>query len=480
MAPRPALRLGVVYGRRRFGKSFLLRRLVEAAGDGGLYHLALDEESRPALDRFATAVAALEPIPPPLRFEDWSAALRYALERLGRGRAEPRLLVLDEYPYLRRTSPEIDSAIQSLMDAAASGALGRDWHGPVTLIVCGSAMSVMTELLSGTAPLRGRATLDMPLAAFDFRESRGLWAIDDPMTAFALHAIVGGAPGYRDLTAGVEVPERSDGLGAWLAATVLNPSHALFREDEYLLREDPRVTRQSLYYSLLNAIAGGSATPTEIAARIGRRATDIAHHLGVLLSAGFVTRDEDLLADRHPTYQIADPIVRFQGLITRRHRDLLEDRRPGQVWELAQEAFRSKILGPHFETVCRLWTMRYAAETTLGGPIGPVRRLQVNDPRGGNFELDVTAATYESRARRNKTIQVLGEAKSAAQGCGMGDLDRLDLCADLLRQRKGVAVSRSAKRVLFSRHGFSPELSAAARDREDVELVDLQRLYDGN
>ena len=31
------LRLGILYGRRRYGKTFLLRRLVESVG--GIYHL---------------------------------------------------------------------------------------------------------------------------------------------------------------------------------------------------------------------------------------------------------------------------------------------------------------------------------------------------------------------------------------------------------------------------------------------------------
>ena len=35
---------------------------------------------------------------------------------------------------------------------------------------------------------------------------------------------------------------------------MLNPSHVLFREDEYLLREDPRVTDEAAYYSLLQAV----------------------------------------------------------------------------------------------------------------------------------------------------------------------------------------------------------------------------------
>ena len=53
------LQLGVVYGRRRQGKSFLLRRLVAARG--GIYSLALEEARRPALERFGRSVAeALE------------------------------------------------------------------------------------------------------------------------------------------------------------------------------------------------------------------------------------------------------------------------------------------------------------------------------------------------------------------------------------------------------------------------------------
>ena len=40
--PAPGLRLGIVYGRRRQGKSFLLRRL--AAATGGFYYQALEHE----------------------------------------------------------------------------------------------------------------------------------------------------------------------------------------------------------------------------------------------------------------------------------------------------------------------------------------------------------------------------------------------------------------------------------------------------
>lgn len=66
----PPLRLGIVYGRRRFGKSFLLRRLTETTG--GLYHLALQEERRSALDRFAATVSRRVAGAPPTSATTWS------------------------------------------------------------------------------------------------------------------------------------------------------------------------------------------------------------------------------------------------------------------------------------------------------------------------------------------------------------------------------------------------------------------------
>lgn len=474
---RPGLRLGIVYGRRRFGKSFLLRRLVEATG--GAYHLALSEERRPALDRFANSLGRQLRWAPPQMFRDWSDAVGQAVSLLGSRGTGPHVLVIDEYPYLQQVSPDIDSAIQALMDEAAAGHLTEKWTAPVSVILCGSAMSVMTKILSGTSPMRGRAALDMPLAQFDFRQARGYWGIDDLETAFTIDTVVGGAAGYKDLTADVGIPNRPDELPAWLAATVLNPSHVLFREDEYLLREDPRVTDEAAYYSLLQAIAGGRTAPTKIAEALAKTLNDIKHHLGVMTTAGFIVRHEDLLADRRPLYRVADPIVRFQHLINRRNRARLEDRRALEVWADAEATYRSQIVGPHFESMCRQWTDRYASEVTLGGAAGPSASLQVNDRREQqSFELDVVALARRAGTNPTKAIQLIGEAK--AHQIDVDALERLDRLNDLLTGRAGVTQSPTAKRLLFSVQGFTADLDAAARARPDVELVDLERLYEGD
>ena len=178
--PDPAMRLGIVSGRRRHGKSFLLQALSEQVG--GLYVTAVREEGRlPAIQRFSDAVAGHAGLRPgSLRLTDWRDVLSNALDVAAR--SPHSLLVIDELPYLLQHSPEIPGLLQQLYDERQRGA--RADAGPGSrLILCGSAMSVMHELLSGTKPLRGRAVVDLRLGAFNYRDSRAFWQIEDPLTA---------------------------------------------------------------------------------------------------------------------------------------------------------------------------------------------------------------------------------------------------------------------------------------------------------
>lgn len=475
----PGLRIGLLYGRRRTGKSFLLRRL--AAATGGLYHMALEEEPVPALQRFAGRVAGALRIPADaLRFADWEQALRTATGVSSpAGPGDPAgpsggfgLIVIDELPYLLGGSAgsAIPSILQMLVDDS------RELPGPPRrVIVCGSALAVMTQLLSGTKALRGRAELDLLLRPFDYRTAAGFYQSPDPQTAFLLHAVFGGSPGYRDLLP--FLPEHAGDVDRLLAATVLNPAHALFNEAGYLLREDPRVTDRALYHSVLAAIAGGMRTPTAVGGVVGRDARSLIHPLEVLTSAGLVIREDDLLLQRRPRLRLADPIVTFHQLITLPRLATFEDRLTEQGWAEARTAFDSGVLGPHFEHLAREWVRRFAGPDALGGPVGEVGSTVVNDPSGRvQHEVDVVAlAPGQWRQANRPTIRVLGEAKASQSPRGLPDLERLDRIRAVLTGRGADAAE--AKLLLFGRNGFSADLVAAAGRRNDVELVDLDRLY---
>lgn len=469
--PQPGLRLAVVTGRRRHGKSYLLRRL--AAGFDGLYHQARELEKPQALAEFGLDVADhLDLDPGAVRPDTWEAALRLALglrrgaARAGRRRAAgARLLVIDELPYLLAHAPELPSVLQLLYDEAA----GEPDAPPTTVILCGSSLSIMRELLTGTQPLRGRAQLEMTLPPFDFRTARRFWGIDDPQVAFEVDAILGGTPGYRQLVTAAPPTSQAD-VGAWVVSQVLNPASALFNEQSYLLREDPRNLDRAAFNSVLNAIAAGHHTQKAIGASVGRDHNALKHPLGVLESAGFVRRVDDVLTARRPLYFLTDPIIRFSQAVIDPHRARLEEREAADVWRSSAAAYSSQVLGPHFEHLARVWTARFSGER-WGVTLGEVGPAVINDASSrSQHELDVVALE-----RDGSRIAVIGEAKATTRQRTTADLRRLERVRALLDDDAGRAAD--ARLALFSRTGFQESLVVEAATRPDVHLVDLGALY---
>jgi uncharacterized protein len=464
-SPGRGMRLGIVRGRRRQGKSFLLRRLAKAAG--GFYYQAVEEDRRQAFDGLGRALGEHLDVPGRrLAFASWDDALRAVADLGAKQRA---LVVLDEFPYLLAHSPELPSALQRVIDAS------RDTGGSVRIVVCGSALSTMATLLTGTQALRGRATLDLVVSSFDFRTAAQYWDVDDHETAFHIHAILGGTPGYRDLLP-LAAPRRMRDLSRWLEVGPLNPSSALFREDDYLLTEERSLNDRGLYHSVLTEISKGRRTQSEIAMGLGRDQRAVQFPMKALEEAGFVTRSDDVLRDRRPTYALADPIIRFHHVITRPSLARFEDRDTAAAWRDADASFRTHILGPHFEHLAREFTRRFASTATVGGRPTVVGTTVLSDAANrSQHEIDVVAM---GRSRDgSSSILAIGEAKYTAANRTLGDLDRLDRIRELLARKHPSA--SSARLLLFSGKGFERQLVIEAARRGDTELIDLDRLYSG-
>ena len=480
LSPLPGLRIAVVYGRRRQGKSYLLRRLAD--GVGGMYHLATEQAEAVSLRRFGDSLAAWAGLPVgSFGFGDWERALRTATEVLARPTRSmaspdvPALLVLDEFPYLYQETPGLPSIVQSLYDSlgpgAGAGAL------PVRLILCGSAISVMADLLSGTKALRGRAALEVRVRPFGYRDAREYWGIGTMAAAFAHNAIVGGTPGYRELVSDPRIPEDPGQLGDWLARNVLRPSMPLFDEARRVVHEDPRIRDTAAYSSVLAAVAAGESSPTKIGGLLGRPATSLAHQLTTLASAGFIDRRHDLLLDRRPVVTVADPLVRFHQLVIEPYQADLEAGRAAEVWVEAAHTVESKIYGPHFEALAAEWVARYAA-AEAGLTVGPVGQTVIacRDHKTGH-EIDVLALARGTRPRTpGAPVAFVGAAKHRDRRPGLAELRGLEHRSDLL-----TAAGHDASRAvlgLFSATGFTEELQTEAADsRGRILLVPLDMLY---
>jgi hypothetical protein len=231
-------------------------------------------------------------------------------------------------------------------------------------------------------------------------------------------------------------PHPDDGFDTWLARTLLDPGRAVYSrtETEYLLREDPRITQHTLYYDILTAIANGATTPSKIGAALERPRNAVAHPLGVLESTGYIRREQDILRAKHPVITLADPVIRFNQLVTLPQAAAVEQGFAEQVWQQAAPTFNSKILGPHFEDLARDFTRRYAHTLLPGGLPGPVGTTEVADQAARTkHEVDVIALAAGERPQGPRAkIALLGEAKATAARRGTGDLERLERIRALL------------------------------------------------
>jgi AAA+ ATPase superfamily predicted ATPase len=466
--PRPGATLGVVSGRRRQGKTFLLRALCEATG--GVYFAADEATDGESLHQLGTAIGAHLKLSSGLRLRDWHEAVD-ALLSLGTERPIP--VVIDEFPYLAKANAALPSIIQNAIAPRRSEREGSRSR----LLLCGSAMTFMGTLLSGSAPLRGRAGLELVVPTLDYQLAAQFWGITDPALAIKVHAIVGGTPAYRREFARDDTPADAEDFDSWVQRTVLNPASPLFREARYLLAAEAELRDMGLYHSVLAAIADGNATRGNIAKYIGRKSGDLAHPLNVLMDCGLVLRRSDAFRENQTTYEIAEPLVTFYHAVMRPiWSDLAHTRNPARLWERSQPRFTANVLGSHFEQLARHWTRYFAAEEVVGGFPSLVEPGTVNDPASKKTrQVDVVAVgPHDDR----ETLLAIGEVKWQ-ETMGLEHLDRLRHIRGLLtaQRRPGAATARL---LCFSGGGFSAELVNEAARAGDVRLLAPADLYDGS
>ncbi len=436
---RPGATLGVVSGRRRQGKSYLLQALATALG--GIYFPALELTEAVTLRLFADELIRFSgsPVPP---FRDWLDAMPY-LFRLTGDRSIP--VVIDEFPFLVKASPALPSIIQRELGPGGSGSASR-----ARLLLCGSAMSVMGGLLSGSAPLRGRAGLELVVHPFGYRDAARFWGISDPKLAVLVHSLVGGTPAYRRELVREDTPADLDDFDAWVVRTVLNPQTPLFREARYLLAEETEIRDPSLYHSVLAAVAEGNNTSGGIASYIGRKSNEVAHPLRVLEDCRLLVKEPDLFRSGRARYRIAEPLVTFYQAIMSREWARLELGDAPAVWPGARARFLSQVVGPHFEAICRAFAIT-AHPGVFGGDVVVLAPAEPGHPR---------------------KVLSLGEAKWD-RTMDLRDVERLRRARDLLAV-KGFD-TRDALLGCYSGAGFSHGLRAA--QDHDIRLVGLDQLY---
>jgi hypothetical protein len=272
-----------------------------------------------------------------------------------------------------------------------------------------------------------------------------------------------------------DAPTKIVDFDQWARRKLLNPNEVVFAEGDVLLHQQPELVDPALYFSVLAAVSQGAHRRSEIAAALGRPSNAIGHALAVLEQVRFIERIDDALRAQRPVYNVAEPVIRWHQLVIAPNEAVLAIGGAERVWTAASATVAGKIYGPHFEALAREWTLEHAVVDTLGGQVTAVRPATLAcREHGQGHELDVVAMQVQPFAAER--ILAIGGAKATTKPVGDGELDRLRHLRDLLPTDK---VEGDVRLLLFSRSGFTKELKASVARRDDIQLIDLERLYSG-
>jgi AAA+ ATPase superfamily predicted ATPase len=185
---RPQASMGIVWGRRRVGKTWLLARFARSRRS--VFHVAtgrppaqeLLELSRSAAPVFANG----ERNPASDPFRDWDDAFEW-LEKAGEN--EPLLVVLDEFPELLAGTPWLPGYLRAVWER-----LMRTTKLKILLV--GSAVDTMWAMQTYREPLYGRFDLAMRLDPFGPHEAARMLPGLEPADRALVWGTLGGTPKY--------------------------------------------------------------------------------------------------------------------------------------------------------------------------------------------------------------------------------------------------------------------------------------------
>ncbi len=325
---------GVVYGRRRIGKSELISHFLE--GKNGILFQAKKDNSYGNLRSFSRELnKKLFPDRPNYVYESWEDAFGSVIEFAGKDRF---VLAIDEYPYIVEQNASFSSVLQEFVDRAGEN---------IFVLICGSDESMLKkEILDHASPLYKRRTFEMAVTKLPFREALDfLLTFPDEIKCNYL-ALLSTYPYYL---AALD-PKKS--LEENVISLLFNPYGAFFTLPDQLLSNSTKV--QDVYNAILNAIAHRRRTNKEIADYIHEEEAKVSKYLLTLLESELVSKCETFQGNKKTLYyEIGDPLLKFWYVFIFDNQERIKTNGE-RVFESNRNEIR-QFLCRGFEEVCRLY-----------------------------------------------------------------------------------------------------------------------------
>jgi hypothetical protein len=333
-------KLALVYGRRRVGKTHLLRHAWD--GHASFYFTAA--ETTAAQNREALIAALAEWSGETLHPEDyptWRSVFRLLLDFRS---PEPLVITLDEFQYLGETLRGL-KAVASELNAAWEM---RRPRRPLVLVLAGSAVRTLESLNEGGSPLYGRFTWQCRLRPFNYWFAGEMSQFHEARDRAYAYGIFGGTPRYL---AAVD-PTRSIADNA--VSLMLNPSGEVRELVQTALLQEQGLREIPKYIGILRAVGMGRTEMNAIAQGTGLdTGTPLRDKLNRLIELDYLRTGRNLGArQKEPfRYRVADPALRFYFEFVAPLESTLATQNPAAVWDRHVGPNLDAYMGLIFETI---------------------------------------------------------------------------------------------------------------------------------
>lgn len=392
------LQTAVVYGRRRVGKSELIKKVMKDQNIRCLYYECKQTTEMNNVESLAAVTAESYGFPN-ISFNGIEELLRFIFRQSFN---EPIILVLDEYPYLRASVKGLDSILQSLIDEFRESA----W---LKFILCGSYIDVMKSLLDSANPLYGRIDRTICLKAMDYKESSEFYPEFSNRDKVRLYSVFGGIPYYnRLIDSSLSVREN-------ITELIASPGARLENEvSMYLKSEISKITNAN---EVIEALAKGYSRFSDILSQShvssSPTLSDVLDKLMRMEIVEKISPVNDENNKRKTGYYICDHLSDFYYRYCFRYASQMNFMESNAFYErFILNDFESSYVPRRFETICRQYLINMNREGKTDEPFEKIGKYWYDDPvtrTNGEFDLVTLDAKgyifYEAKFRKDPVTQ---------------------------------------------------------------------------
>ena len=426
-------KLAILYGRRRLGKTCLLKEFSQHLPH--CYFMA-DKAGKQSLKSnmaLALSLALDEPLMQKMEYPTWYD-LFSAFDRF-RNRDEKFIFIIDEYQYLCQVDSGFSSYIQKWWD--------EKWQDDnIMLILCGSVTSMMyKETMADSSPLYGRAAAQILIAPFSYHHIQDFLPDKTENDLIEMFALSGGVPRYMELL------QEHSSMAEALSNLVLNKNGILYSEARYLLHEE--ISTPNTCWSILHALGSGTTKISEIGSRLALPANQLTRYIDLLKDLFLVKREVPVL-EKNPAkskkgiYLVDDFFVRLWFGAIYPYDSFLEFGQREQILERLAPLIRQHI-AYCYEQMCRDFIKVNRQHFDI---------VRLGRQWGKDYEIEICGVD------KNNHLSLIGECKWSHKKIGISVLDSLQ---QKIAQHN-LPLAKAPTYCLFSKSGFTPALMEKSKE----------------